>query len=310
MKNSFKTILLLLCLPFLLIACEIQEGTPSPPSIGQPILDLNGPQHNFQIDIPVGIRTVPAYLSKPDGQISELVIVLHGGSASFEASHASTLAQAEIQDGGGQFIQAGYGILALQYTEFAGPEDLIGVTKGFMEMEEVLATVDFVRNGMLAPFNLNIQKLYAFGHSRGGANALLAGIGRPLDAVISAEGPINWLQIRDSMLARAFYPPPTPEEIANFRLTTAEWNDPDEDPRLWIRYSPALQIEHFQSPCLVIQGETDRAAFAELAEEMELSFEACLNCNTEAEFIIHPWGHTDWGQQPVLDSIQNFLNRH
>lgn len=302
-KPYFAFIALLL----VLASCK-QESLDSEMKPALSATSFAGPLVNEAISIPVGDRAVNAYLSKPDGAELDLVLVLHGGSRTYEKSVEASLGQIDKPDGGRQFLEAGYAILALEYTEFAGPEDTVGVTKGIMEMQEVISAVDYVQAGNFSQNGFDVGKLYAFGHSRGGANALLAGIGRELDAVISAEGPINWIQINDSI--ESGYLKPSEHELFRYDSTTFDWGDPDVDPTLWIRYSSAERLPEFQSPFMVIQGEQDPSAIVELAIEMQARYENCPSCTEEGSFIIHPNGHTDWALPAVLDSIQGFLQAH
>ena len=305
---TFSKAIALLALFLALAACEKTELTSDiSPALSQ--TSFADSLHNQLITIPVGAqRSVNAYLTKPQGDSLDLVLVLHGGTRDYAKSVEATLGQVDKEDGGKQFLDAGYAILALQYTEFAGPSDTMGVTKGIMEMQDVISTVDYVQSGELGLNGFDVQKFYAFGHSRGGANALLAGVGRELDAVISAEGPLNWIQINDSI--ESGFLTPTDRERVHYDSTTAEWGDPDVDPTLWIRYSASERLPEFKSPFMVIQGEQDPAAFVELATEMERRYDLCGSCNEEASFIIHPAGHVDWAYPAILDSIQGFLQAH
>jgi len=263
--------------------------------------------HLFTLMTPDG-RKINNYLSKPAGDRMDLVVVLHGGTKDYETSISATLKQSTDKDGGAQFLEEGHAIIAVQYTEFQGSKDDIGVTKGIFEMIDILTLIDYILDGTFSEDFFEIDGLFVFGHSRGGANALLTGIERPLDGVISAEGPINWIAINDSI--RTGFLNPSEWEKQRYESTTVEWGDPLEDPTLWKRFSPALRIAEFQSPFMVIQGENDIAAFVDLAIQMRRANQSCNSCPYDGSYIIHPNGHTDWALPGVLDTIREFIIQH
>jgi len=242
-------------------------------------------------------------LSKPPGDTLDIVLVLHGGTPEYLKSVQATVNQATNPTGGLQFLQNGYAILALEYTEFADINDTLGVTKGITEMEEVLASIDFLASNPFVPNDFNIEKIYAFGISRGGANALLAGIERNLSAVISTSAPLDWIAIRDSI--ESGFLKPSDKELDNFNHTTAEWN---LDTTHWTTYSAGLRVKASQSPFLVISGYQDSLAFIDMAIRMQEEYLMCDTCVGGSAFILHPFGHTDWGEQPILNPIQNFMS--
>ncbi|MDG1333946.1 MAG: hypothetical protein P8P74_16535 [Crocinitomicaceae bacterium] len=61
---------------------------------------------------------------------------------------------------------------------------------------------------------------------------------------------------------------------------------------------------------MVIAGATDTTTFQDMAVQMELNYQSCGSCISGGSFIFHPNGHTDWGEQPILDSIQGFVNAY
>ena len=299
MKIATVFQVLLLCV--LLMACKKKDPLVDEPSLP----DYSGIMMNHEVEIIVGNRTVKGYLSKPAGTCMDMVIVLHGGTLNYQSSVNATQNQATKPEGGQQFLLNGKAIFSLEYTEFSGPTDTVGVTKGIMEMEEVLASVDFLKTDPFLGNNFTIPKIYAFGHSRGGANALLAGVERELSAVISAEGPLNWEAIRDSI--QSGFLMPTPNQLYNFNEGTAAWN---ADMSLWTKYSPALRLDEFQTPFMVIAGATDTATFQDMAVQMEINYLNCGNCISGSSFVFHPNGHTDWGVPVILDSIQGFVDAY
>lgn len=261
--------------------------------------------HNQPVLIPVGNRSVRALLSKPEGGSMDIVLVLHGGSIDYQASVQSTVTQATQWDKGNNFLTRGMAILALEYTEFDGPADDVGVTKGIMEMEEVLAAIDFLDTNPFSAYGFDINKMYAYGHSRGGGNALLAAINSDkLSAVASSAAPLNWKAIRDSIASGFLTPTQTQED--NFYATTDFWNT---DTSLWTTYSPSLNLPDYQCPFMVIGGLVDSASFVDMVIDMQARYDACTNCNEESSFIIHPRGHSNWASQAILDSIYNFFSQ-
>lgn len=300
-----KTIAAFFLASILFIGCQKEEIFPTA-RLSSITPDYSGQFTNTEIDIVVGSRSVKGYLSKPAGTDLDMVLVLHGGTLNYQSSINATLNQATKPDGGQQFLANGRAILSLAYTEYADAADTIGVTKGIMEMEEVLAAVDFLQSDPFVSNNFTINNLYAFGHSRGGANALLAGIERELNAVISAEGPLNWKAIKDSTISG--FLTPTPKQLFNFVAGTAAWN---ADTSLWTTYSPALRLEEFQTPFLVLAGELDEATFQDMAVQMQNNYNNCGSCIDGGTFNLHSFGHTDWSLEPgILDSIQDFINRY
>ena len=259
---------------------------------------------NQPILVPLGNGWVRAMLSKPQGDSMDMVLVLHGGSATYEDAVHSTLVQATKWDGGNQFLLRGYAILALDYTEFANAQDTIGVTKGVQEMEEVIAAVNFLSSDPFINNGFYVEKLFAFGHSRGGGNALLAAIEtEELVAVVSTEAPLNWKAVRDS-IASCFLKPDS-IHLSNFYATTADWNI---DTSLWTKYSPSLRYQEFNSPFLVINGELDTATFVAMAEDLNIKYQNCgTDCVDGSRIFIHPRGHTDWATPAILDSIHAFF---
>jgi len=208
---------------------------------------------NLPIKIKVGNREVKAYLSKKEGAVTDVILGLHGGSTSKKLSEAAAKNYNQKSDGGRPFIQAGFALLSLEYTEFEDNGDK--ATRGIKEMEEVLAAVDFMLNDGLTENNVTFDRVFVLGHSRGGANALLAGIERAVDGVISTAGPLDWIATYDSI--QSGYLQASEEELAFFNESTAAWGDPHEDPTLWTKYSPGLRTTQFQSPFLVVSGIND-----------------------------------------------------
>ncbi len=254
-------------------------------------------------------REVNAYLSKPPGTTIDIVLALHGGSATRSQSINSTLTYITKPDGGKQFLDNGFAVLCLEYTEFEN--DLVKSDRGFKELIDVLSATDYILNDSLAKHNVNVERVFAFGHSRGGANALLAGIERPLDGVIGAEPPLDWVKTRDSIQAGVISGDPNQIDdlIDKFEESITNWTEED-----FIKYSPGLRLEEFQSPFMVISGEQDPAVLISIAEGVREEYLECNKndqCIDGGEFVFHPLGHTDWSDSTnpnTLQAILNFIN--
>ncbi|MEX0274228.1 MAG: alpha/beta hydrolase family protein [Flavobacteriaceae bacterium] len=247
-------------------------------------------------------RTIKAYLSKPQGTHMDIVLALHGGTANLESSVDATKNYNDKPDGGKQFLDNGYAVLSLGYSEYEN--DGSKSDRGFKELTDVLAATDYILNDSLTKYDMTIDKTIAFGHSRGGNNALLAGIERPLHAVVAAEAPLDWAKTRDSI--RAGVIPGSFDEIQKFEESVAKWTNDD-----FIKYSPGLRLEAFQSPFLIISGELDPAVLISIAEDVREDYLACNangQCMDGGLFIFHERGHTDWAQTPgIMQEIQEFI---
>lgn len=284
---------LLLCT---LMSCSSDQGAPT-----QTDVDFSGQVENetISIDVPGG-RSVKAYLSKPAGESVDMVLALHGGSPTLENSISSAATYNTKPDGGRQFLENGYGVLSLEYTEFETNGEK--ATRGFKEMEEVLAATDFLLGKGLAKNKVNIGKVYVFGHSRGGGNALLAGIERDLEAVIAAEPPLDWERTRDSIVSGGLKTDVT--LIDQFEESVSEWSEAD-----FVTYSPAKRLEDFKTRFLIISGELDEAVMIEIAEDMQAAYLDCAtDCIPGSDFILHERGHSDWAEvKGILADIQEFM---
>ncbi len=298
MRNLYLFSTLALGLALLFTACS--QGEDDDPIV---YADYSGMLQNQELFIPVSGRTVKAYLSKPAGAAMDIVLCMHGGTVDLAASQNAAETMSERTTGGQQFLKNGYAVLSLEYTEFESDGSL--ADRGIKELAEVLAAIDYLMADSLARNQITIGKIFTFGSSRGGGLALLAGIERPIYAAMSAEGPLDWIATHDSIEASFF--PIQAAELGNFKETTAAWGDPHINPELWIKYSPGLRVEEFKCPFLVISGEQDVVILLSTVLAMKKRYEDCVTCVAGSEFILHPFGHTDWGTAGVLEGIERFM---
>lgn len=302
-----KKISLFLLTVFLILACDNDNETSQDTTTFE---DFSGQINNKLLSIKTSDgREVNAYFSKPAGTNIDIVLALHGGSATREQSLSSTEAYIERPDGGRQFLDMGLGVLCLEFTEFES--NGVKSDRGFKEFIDVLSATDYILNDSLAKHNVNTNRVFTFGHSRGGNNALLMGIERPLDGVMAAEAPLDWIKTNDSIQAGVIQGDPDTigDFIDKFEESVSKWTDND-----FIKYSPGLRLQEFQSPFLIISGEQDPAVLISIAEDVKEDY---LTCNTNnqciggGEFVFHPLGHTDWSQSTnpnTLQAIQDFIN--
>ena len=254
----------------------------------------------FEIESGYNIST---WLTKPAGSSMDLIIGLHGGTATLEKSLAAgkTLASNE---GGGLLFGSDKAFLSLGYTEFETDGSM--ADRGFKELAEVLSIIDQIQNGFFASKGLDYARLYTFGVSRGGGLSLLAAIERDIDGAISAEGPLDWLATKRAIEAGILAP--NFLELAGFEQSTAAWGDPAIDPTHWINFSPGLRVEAFQAPALIISGYEDRAILIETALDMQARYQNCPSCQQGLDFVLHPNGHTDWATLSVKKQIEAFVD--
>ena len=296
-------------LVFLALAtsCQKEESTIPTPEVlfSKNLTDYSGALVNETLSIVVNEeRSIVAYLSKPAGTSMDIVLGMHGGTESLSESKDATFDFATQDNGGLIFLPEGKAFLAIEYTEFESDGSI--ATRGFKELEDVLAAVDYLQSNPFAGQNFNIEDLYTFGSSRGGGLALLAGIERPIAAAISAEGPLDWIATFDSI--RSGYLPGTDVQKMNFAKSVRAWGNPHVDNTLWVKYSPGLRVESFQSPFLVISGEADPIIMISTAEAMQQVYLDCNTCVPGSRFILHPFGHTDWDKPAIIDAIQAFVD--
>ena len=263
-----KKLSIILIIASLCFSCNKEDDSPQ---LTNSFDDLSGQVNNRLLSIKTSDgRAVKAYFSKPAGTHIDIVLALHGGSATREQSISSTETYIGRPDGGRQFLDAGFGVLCLEYTEFE--TNGVKSDRGFKELVDVLSATDYILNDSLAKHNVKIDRVFAFGHSRGGNNALLAGIERPLAGVIGAEAPLDWIKTRDAIKAGDITgdPDQIDDLIDKFEESISNWTDED-----FIKYSPGLRLEEFQSPFLVISGELDPAVLISIAEAVRVDYLAC-----------------------------------
>lgn len=257
---------------------------------------------NLPIKIKVGSREVIAYLSKKEGSFTDVVLGLHSGGKNIQESRALAKDYYKNPQGGQAFLNAGFALLSLQYTEFDGSEIL---TRGEKELEDILAAVDFMLSDGLSDNNVRFERVFVAGHSRGAGNALLAGIERKVDGVIASAGTLDWIAMQAAIEDGSIEM--TIDELDFFKFSTEDWGSSAETPSPWTENSPALRVSEFQSPFLVIAGTNDTRVPVASAYQMQTRYDDCSTCIGDSKFVIHEQGHTDWNTEAVIEQVMTFI---
>ena len=248
-------------------------------------------------------RTIRAYLTKPEGSQMDLVIILHGGTIDPPSSFNATLRYATKQDGGRIFLEQGMAVLSVDYTEFESNGSIS--PRGFKELEDVVATIDWLKTDPFEKNQFKINRIFTFGHSRGGGLALLAGIERQIDGAISAAGPLDWIATYEAILDGTLNP--NVNEIGNFQHSVALWGLPGSTPDYWTKFSPGLRVDEFKSPFLIISGRDDEVILPRTVYNMRTAYNKCHGCVDESYFVVHPFGHSNWANAATVESILRFI---
>lgn len=247
-------------------------------------------------------QQVDAYLSKPPGVEMNAVLILHEEQASLNDSKEATINYALSSEGGLRYLQRGWLVLSLAYSEFEADGSV--AHRGAREMEEVIAAIDFLQKDLLQ-YNIKVNKLIVHGDSRGGTNALIAGIKRKLDAVVATSAVVDWKAHREAIHSATIES--SWKERQLFEQSIAEWQDTDESENAWVKYSPGLRQDEFKTPFLIVSGEQNRARLQQSILLMEKEYHICGDCLEGSQFLYYPGGHKDWNQDSVWEVIFGFV---
>ena len=264
----------------LCLAAQQPSSAPAAPSGAA--TTSNSRSVSIQEDVPYAqVNGQPLLLDayRPAGQAARprpAVVLIHGGGwTRFDKSSMRSMAQL--------LARSGFVAFSVDYRLLRGTEN-----RWPAQLDDVQRAVRWVRANA-ATYEVNPDRIGAFGHSAGGQLAALLGMEQTRDnsdpalaryssrvqAVVDVSGPTDFTHERD---------PDEDAFLAN--LFGVEYS---KDPAIWREASPVFEVSKVSAPFLIVHGSRDDQV--PLAQSQEL-LERLQQAGVPAALVTVDDGHT------------------
>lgn len=252
-------------------------------------------QHK-QFNIDYNNKNIKVFINKPLGDEFDAILMFHGTTMNNtrsikSAMDISTLGN-EITNNTDKFMT-----ISVAYKE---SNLLIGD-----ELEEAETSLLWLKNKIYDDLNITINKIYLFGHSRGGYIVLRLNNKYKTDGVIAnAPGPIS-LDYLCLLVEQKIIIDKEDSVCNNMRNLFGTTN---ENPDEYTKRSLLYNIDNLQSRMLIIQGLDDKNIQLKLMPQLLDKINKCKNCANFELLKLNNTPHWSFNQNITIDKIRNFIN--